>query len=310
MFDSSEYHPTRGAVSASRLHLEEPGNLPRDTQRAVATEVELQLSGRQAGECAEGVPVQLRLMDGATSPAFEPLSTDTAALEPREPDRAEIMGRKGSIYYRAHSYHTKVPPEGIARLIEHYTDPGDWVLDPFCGSGMTGVASLMSGRQGLLSDLSPAAVHIANNYVTPIDPALFASSAATLLTQQSSLERFLYGTPCTSCRGGAVIEYTVWSDVFACPTCATEIVFWLGGVDATTGAVAPTIHCSGCGADWAKRSLRWSTSVPVLQSVRCATCRKRWQEPISDAARARGQSFDADSIPHWHPTTPFEPSRE
>ena len=83
---------------------------------------------------------QLRL--GVVPLTTQPLTTNTDPLPPRAPSRAEIIGRKGSIFYRAHSYHTKVPPEGIAGLIEHYTDPGDIVVDPFCGSGMTGVAAL------------------------------------------------------------------------------------------------------------------------------------------------------------------------
>ena len=32
-------------------------------------------------------------------------------------------------------------PEAIAPFINHYTKPGDVVVDPFCGSGMTGVAA-------------------------------------------------------------------------------------------------------------------------------------------------------------------------
>ena len=45
--------------------------------------------------------------------------------------------------------------------------PGDLVFDPFCGSGLTGVAALETGRRALLSDFSPAAVHIAQNYTKP-----------------------------------------------------------------------------------------------------------------------------------------------
>ncbi len=48
---------------------------------------------------------------------------------PRGPMMDNIAGGKGSVFYRAHSYHTKVPVEGIVQLIEHYTDPGDVVLD-------------------------------------------------------------------------------------------------------------------------------------------------------------------------------------
>ena len=45
----------------------------------------------------------------------------------------------------AHAYHTKVPYRAIMRYILHYTDPGDIVLDGFCGTGMTGVAAHMCG---------------------------------------------------------------------------------------------------------------------------------------------------------------------
>ncbi|WP_420415906.1 DNA-methyltransferase [Marinovum algicola] len=43
------------------------------------------------------------------------------------------------------------PTEKPVALLEHWirnsTDPGDWVLDPFMGSGATGVAALRAGRR-------------------------------------------------------------------------------------------------------------------------------------------------------------------
>ena len=38
----------------------------------------------------------------------------------------------------------------------------------------------MEGRNALLSDLSPAAVHIARNYTTPCDPSAFAATLAVI----------------------------------------------------------------------------------------------------------------------------------
>ena len=52
-----------------------------------------------------------------------------------------VKAGKSTPIYKAHSYHTKVPPLGIVPYIEHYTDRGDLVLDSFCGSGMAGVAT-------------------------------------------------------------------------------------------------------------------------------------------------------------------------
>jgi len=87
----------------------------------------------------------------------------------RAPFAEPVKAGKNTAIYNVHSYHTKVPPQGIVPYIEHYTEPGDLVLDPFCGSGMTGVAALLCGRNAVLNDLSPAAVHIARNYTTPVD---------------------------------------------------------------------------------------------------------------------------------------------
>ena len=36
-----------------------------------------------------------------------------------------IKAGKNTAIYNAHSYHTKVPPQGIVPYIQHYTEPGD-----------------------------------------------------------------------------------------------------------------------------------------------------------------------------------------
>ena len=108
----------------------------------------------------------------------------------------DIAGGKGSVFYRAHSYHTKVPVEGLIQLMEHYTDPGDVVLDPFCGSGQTGVAAVLTGRRAVLSDLSPAAVHIARGYTARVDPLGSSRSHPSYL---SGLGRWSW--ICTACPG-------------------------------------------------------------------------------------------------------------
>ncbi len=48
------------------------------------------------------------------------------------------------------------PPELIAGLIEQMTDPGDTILDPFMGSGSTGVACVRTGRNFIGMEIDPA----------------------------------------------------------------------------------------------------------------------------------------------------------
>ena len=61
----------------------------------------------------------------------------------REPFLADIREQRNDPIYNAHSYHTKVPPWAIIPYILHYTEPGDVILDPFCGSGMTCAAAML-----------------------------------------------------------------------------------------------------------------------------------------------------------------------
>lgn len=54
---------------------------------------------------------------------------------------------------RAQKVHPCQKPVALlTELIGLFTEPGDWILDPFCGSGSLGVAALRAGRNVILSD--------------------------------------------------------------------------------------------------------------------------------------------------------------
>lgn len=113
----------------------------------------------------------------------------------REPFVADVKENKHHPIYIAHTYHTKVPHRAIMRYLLHYTQPGDFILDAFAGTGMTGIAAQLCGdsseieqlgyrvgadgtifdeqsrpisklgaRNCVLSDLSPAATFVAYNH--------------------------------------------------------------------------------------------------------------------------------------------------
>lgn len=68
------------------------------------------------------------------------------------------------------------PIELPRRLIELYTFQGDLVLDPFCGSGTTCLAALMTGRNYVGYDIEPEYVALAEQRV-----AAYLTEQATLL---------------------------------------------------------------------------------------------------------------------------------
>lgn len=70
---------------------------------------------------------------------------------------------KGCFNARESSIHQLSPyvgkmKSGMARtLVEHFSQKGDLVLDPFCGSGVVPYEALLAGRHAIGSDLSPYA---------------------------------------------------------------------------------------------------------------------------------------------------------
>ena len=58
-------------------------------------------------------------------------------------------------------YPTQKPVRLLERIVAASSRPGDLVLDPFAGSGTTGVAAQRLGRRWLLVDRNPVAVEIA-----------------------------------------------------------------------------------------------------------------------------------------------------
>jgi len=172
----------------------------------------------------------------------------------REPFAADVSEGKNDPIYNAHSYHTKVPHKAIMRYILHYTEPGDIVFDGFCGTGMAGVAghlcadadsvrdlglsvrqdglvvddtctsvSRIGSRPVILSDLSPLASSIAAGYLKLNNISCFLDEALQIINNTEKQLQDLYRP---SDGGPGYVESTIWSDVFNCPHCGGEVVYW------------------------------------------------------------------------------------
>ena len=199
----------------------------------------------------------------------------------REPLAIDVSVGKTDPIYKAHSYHTKVPHLAIVPSILHYTEPGDIVLDGFAGSGMTGVAAQWCGsapaayrhelemtwkkggrpapkwgaRYAILNDLSPAATFIEANYNTPFDVDALAKAGKKLLKEVEQEIGWMYETLHTDGKTKARIDYTVWSEIFSCPSCAGEVVFTEVAFDEETQKVADILICPHCGAEAKKEQM-------------------------------------------------------
>jgi DNA modification methylase len=200
----------------------------------------------------------------------------------REPFAADVSEGKNDPIYNAHSYHTKVPHKAIMRYILHYTEPGDVVLDGFCGTGMTGVAAALTlgsnedsqqtppdasagPRKAILADLSPIATFIASNLLRPVDRADLLAAIDAVCDAVEREFGHLYSTRHSGWkvrdRKGVEhrqyqhratqqgsIEFTLYSDVVRCPECSTETTLYDVIVDEQNDAFRSDLECPKCKA--------------------------------------------------------------
>lgn len=247
----------------------------------------------------------------------------------RQPFVADVSEGRSGLFYDAHSYHTKVPHKAIMRFILHYTNPGDVILDSFCGTGMTGVAAQLCGnreiieslgykvdeagviyenildggkqtwrqfsklgvRTAILNDLSPAATFIAANFNIPIDANSFREEVESVLNVVEREHGWMYQTKHLDQKSYGRINYIIWSDVFTCPHCSHELVFWDVAVTPEKGKINEIFACPGCSLDLAKKDLDrlWYTEIdPVLNKP----ARRPRQVPVAINYSFGGKRYD------------------
>ena len=188
---------------------------------------------------------------------------------------------KSSKIYMMHMYWTKQDPYVVKRYIEHYTKPGDVVLDAFAGTGMTGVAAMMSGRHAILCDISPACIHIARNYTTPVEPRVLEAAWREVRQKVEPEISPLYKTKCHRCGNpNAKIANVILSDVLRCPRCSAEVLYAGDGrwEEMQEGKKFKKIKCANCKIEFTKANAGFIRIEPVEIRVNCNECKVKGKE--------------------------------
>ena len=177
-------------------------------------------------------------------------------------DRA-IETSKATAIYNMHTYWSKKPHDAIQQYIQHFTVPGDLVLDPFSGSGGTALATLIEGRKSIAIDASPAATFITAGYCMPL-PADFCISVINEFLNAWRKEcEWSYEIICPECNKTAIIETVVHSDRYECLKCLTiEPIYNL--IDRE--------YCTKCNDKVTVTKNKRIDMVPVSFSIKCKKC--------------------------------------
>jgi DNA modification methylase len=212
--------------------------------------------------------------------------------------------------------------------------------------------SKLGSRLAIQNDLSPAATFIAYNYNTPVDVKVFEQEAKRILNKVEEECGWMYRTLRTevkrlrteppdawaekikACKDTdnlramlssqhpslGTINYTVWSDVFICPECTQEVVFWEVAVDKKAGKVKPEFPCPHCQAMLTKRrmdrawvtrfdkainqTIRQAKQVPVL--INYSVDKKRYEKKPDPFDLAVIEKIEQLDIPFWFPTNKIQ----
>ncbi|NMC06251.1 MAG: hypothetical protein GYA24_13630 [Candidatus Lokiarchaeota archaeon] len=166
--------------------------------------------------------------------------------------------------YLMHKYWSRKPHNIVAAYIAAYSGPGEIVLDPFGGSGVTVNEALRLGRRAISFDASPLATFIARNTIARVDPERFKAIATAIDSQVTPSIESMYATTCPSCNKSAMITHVLWRDVIEC-RCGNQ-----PDPTANKGKHAGKMACSACGTR--EPSAFRKTSQPWRVHVSCKAC--------------------------------------
>jgi SAM-dependent methyltransferase len=137
---------------------------------------------------------------------------------------APVLALPHTAIYKMHRYYARRPHNVFAKLIEHYTNPGDIILDPFCGGGVTVVEGLKLRRRVIGVDINPLATWITKVEVEPVDLDKLETEFKKWYEWSEKDILDLYRAKCTECGKMAVAEWFEWSTVVKCSNCEKPIV--------------------------------------------------------------------------------------
>ena len=66
-----------------------------------------------------------------------------------------LVAKTHTSLYLMHKYWARKPHNVVSAYIRNYSEEGETVLDPFCGSGVTVIEALKLGRKAIAIDLDP-----------------------------------------------------------------------------------------------------------------------------------------------------------
>ncbi len=123
--------------------------------------------------------------------------------------------------YRMHKYFARRPYNVFRNLIDYYTQPGDIILDCFCGGGVTIFESLYLKRKVIGVDINPLATFITSMQIKQYDLNDLKEYLHNFIDEIKDKYMFFYRIDLDNESG--ILEWTEWAYEVSCPECNSTI---------------------------------------------------------------------------------------
>lgn len=138
-----------------------------------------------------------------------------------------LVARAHTPMYLMHKFWARKPHNVVAAYIRRYSKPGDVVLDPFCGSGVTAIEALRLGRKAIAVDLNPAATWVTRFTGQPAEIDSYIDSFRQIEHSIKARILNLYMTRCKRCHSKVTFHAAIWRKEessprelrYFCPVC-------------------------------------------------------------------------------------------
>ena len=114
--------------------------------------------------------------------------------------------------YNWHKYWARKTWNVIGEFVESYCPPGGVVLDPFAGSGLTGIEAVRHGRRAILADLTPMMGEVVWATLVDIQPSSLLLAYERVRQKAEPEITSLYETKCPACGTAQPSWANVWED--------------------------------------------------------------------------------------------------
>lgn len=149
---------------------------------------------------------QLRLFSGPSAWLERVAIPREITREAIEVELGIITAETWPARYKVHKYWGRKPANVVGTYIEFFSRPGEIILDPFAGSGVTVIEGARLQRRAIGFDLNPFAVKLTSAMLVPPSPKAFDTAARSVMQKAHRAVANLFLTTCDECGAETTIR--------------------------------------------------------------------------------------------------------